>query len=167
MHSNVAAMSVAVDKRVFCPASLVWANTATSNHLLHVTLREPVARRQTTLAGDHLWRNRTCGGIRHLDIQNPSPKTPLAPRLKHFRSHSVEMSCFRCVSSLWTRYYFTKTSTSRRDVEEKRGDFVENRKCVMTLAAFVCVSPDRKQKTDVIWSPRKKFHFESTWLICF
>lgn len=37
MHGDVAAVSVAVNQRVLGPASLIWANAATSNHLLHIS----------------------------------------------------------------------------------------------------------------------------------
>lgn len=35
MYSNITTLSVTIYKRIFGPTSLVWANTATTNHLLH------------------------------------------------------------------------------------------------------------------------------------
>lgn len=97
VHSDVAAVSVAVNQRVFGPASFVWTNAAASDHLLHITRRELVVRRQTTLAGDHLRRKRTCGRIRWAVEEKPSRKTPLFSTLLRFRSHSTEMPCFKRV----------------------------------------------------------------------
>lgn len=95
MHGDVAAVSVAVHQWVFRPASLVRANTATTDHLLHIIRRQLVVRRQTTLAGDHLRRKRTCGGIRRKYEPKLSPQTPLFPPRSRFRSRSVEISCFK------------------------------------------------------------------------
>lgn len=120
MHSDVAAVSVAVHQRVFRPASLVWANTATADHLLHIIRRELVVRRQTTLAGDHLRRKRTCGRIRYKDKQKPSPKTPLFPLLHRFRSCSLQMSCFKRVYVPFDTVFFHQNIhfTARRWGEE-------------------------------------------------
>lgn len=37
MHGNITAVSVAVNQRVFGPASLIRANAATPDHLLHIS----------------------------------------------------------------------------------------------------------------------------------
>jgi len=92
MHGDVAAVSVAVHQRVFRPASLIRANAATTNHLLHIILRQLVVRRQTTLAGDHLWGKRTCGGIRYKDKAETVPKDALLPR----RSAALGPSRSKC-----------------------------------------------------------------------
>lgn len=137
MHGHVAAVSVAVHQRVFGPAPLVGTHAAPADHLLHVIRRTLAVRRQTTLAGDHPRRKRTCGGIRP-EERKASPKTLLVVPPRSFRSRPAGMPWFKPVYvPFWSRIFITKTSTSRRDGAEKRGDFVENRKHVMTQGACV------------------------------
>lgn len=54
MDGNITTVTVAVDERVFGPASLIRAHTATSDHLLHSTRRVVVFLCQIQLAGYHL-----------------------------------------------------------------------------------------------------------------
>lgn len=163
MHGNVAAVSVAVNQRVFCPPSLVWAHAATSDHLLHVIRRELVVRRQTTLAGDHLRRKRTCGGIRQ-DEPKPSPKTSLFPLLRRFRSHSVEMSCFKRVyvpfrhRIFYQNIHFTARRWEQggfRREQEMRNDADVRRVCVRDLWQHAEGGCD--------WTVHSSVHFGSTW----
>lgn len=155
MHGHVAAVSVAVHQRVLGPASLIGANTAAADHLLHIILLpwQLVVRRQTTLAGDHLRRKRTCGGIRgntkkkvnrnlrRRTLRCPARSAASGPA----RSKCHVLNVF--TSPFDTVFLFTKTSTPRRDGEQERGEgeqrgggglFEENRKCVMTQWACVC-----------------------------
>lgn len=103
-------MSVAVDQRVLRPASLVRANAAAADHLLHVTFRELVVRNQTTLAGDHLRRKRTCGRIEPLqNSRTVRRRRGYFPSVARFRSRLSEMSCFKrvCVP-FWQRIFSSK-----------------------------------------------------------
>lgn len=148
VHGDVAAVSVAINQWVFGPAPFVWTNAAASDHLLHITRRELVVRRQTTLAGDHLRRKRTCGRIRWAVEAKPSLKTPLLSTLLHFRFHSTEMPCFKFVHIPFRHRIFSSKhplhgamASVRREGGREGGGVVENRKCVMTQGACF---PDRK-----------------------
>lgn len=146
VHSDVAAVSVAINEWVFGPASFVWTNAAASDHLLHITRRELVVRRQTTLAGDHLRRKRTCGRMRWAVETKPSLKTPLLSTLLRFRSHSNEMPCFKLVHiSFCHRIFSSKHPLHGAMVSVLRGGLVMNRKCVMTQGACLCVRPPRQE----------------------
>lgn len=142
MHGNVAAVSVAVDQRVLRPASLVRANTAAADHLLHVTFRELVVRHQTTLAGDHLRRKRTCGRIEPLQNSRTGQRRRVSfPSVACFRFRLSEMSCFKrvCVP-FWQRIFHQNIHfTARRSKRRGRGELRWEPEVRNDAKARVCV----------------------------
>lgn len=127
MDCNIAAVTVTVDERVFCPASLVWAHAATSNHLLHIICQKVVVRCQAQLAGDHLRRKWTCEDNK--DEPKPLQKILIYPLWQRFWSHLAEMSCFSRVYNPFRQRIFSTSAKAYtpREREEAAGREVEVR----------------------------------------
>lgn len=158
MDCNIAAVTVTVDERVFCPASLVWAHAATSNHLLHIICQKVVVRCQAQLAGDHLRRKWTCEDNK--DEPKPLQKILIYPLWQRFWSHFAEMSCFsRVYNPFRHRIFSTSAKATHRASEKKRP--VGKWKCVITNGQW------QRRKDGCDWLKECcQFawrHFDSTW----
>lgn len=94
MHGNITAVSVAVNQRVFGPASLIRANAATPDHLLHIS-GQIVAKY-------------------HLQTEIKSPNVYIEASSRISKIPSDEKSIFDVVS-------FTLASEGSQDPVRKKG----------------------------------------------
>lgn len=110
MYGDITAMSVAVNQRVFGPASLIWANAATSDHLLHIS-GQVVAKY-------------------HLQTKIKSPNVYIESSSRISKIHFDEKSIFNVVS-------FTLASDGSQDSVKKKLEKDVQNECIKALRLYL------------------------------